>query len=128
MSPKTNPKLPSDEEVLKNALRQVLKVDLTRYTGWREGTDWIHPNAGKKLIARGILISEGTPGVNRRLTLSEAALVRAFRVAVSAAVADLLDLNPPEEGLPWEGQDREDDSEVDRLILCHDNTIQIRGR
>lgn len=120
------PPLPTDEVVLRTAIRQVLKANITRYSGWREGSSWQHPDAGKQLIDRGVLLS----GINQRMTLSEAALIRALRVGIDAAVADLLANDPPEERIPWKGPGTlqgADDDEVASLIIEYDNTVGIRG-
>lgn len=94
----------SDEGILRNSLKQVIKADLTREHGWREGTEYhLGPpkyspdkSAGESLVKRGILARDS----NNRLRLSEAALARALRVAIDAAVADLIANEPPKEHLP----------------------------
>ena len=107
----------TDEEVLRNAIEQVVTIDLTHRHGWREGTGWhlglpeMKPDmqAGEALVQRGVLLRDA----HGRLTLSEAALLRILTVAIDSAVRDLLTSDPPAATLPKDeysyddGQDRE---------------------
>lgn len=118
-----------DEDVLRHAVESVLTADLTEEHGWREGTGYhlglpkCEPDmlAGEGLVRRGIMVrSEGG-----RLTLSEAAVVRLFRVALDAAVADLMANDPPDEKLPTDEYDYENEG-PGRLISLR-GELTVRG-
>lgn len=120
----------TDEEILRNSVAQVLKLDLTREHGWQEGTGYHlgmpqclpDMTTGDNLIKRGILRREGSS-----LMLTESALIRIMHVAMSAVLADLLTNNPPAAKLP-EIPDYYDDGPA-RLIFCGLNRdeLEVRG-
>lgn len=117
---KYNPYRPTDEEALRQAVQQVLMCNLSCF---REGTGWYDPNAGASFVKQGLLTADGagTTTNPRRLRLSEAAVVRVLKVAVEAAVNDLLANDPPPEKIPWRKEEYESN---DRLLLLSDHRMK----
>lgn len=99
---------PTDEQVLRHAVESIFEVDLTSEHGWLEGTSYHDAAAGQTLVTRSVMVCKGQHGVNARLYLSESAVMRALRVAIDAAVADLLASDPPVEAIPYDFSDVED--------------------
>lgn len=93
----------TDKEILRNSIAQVLELDLSESSGWKEGTGYhlgppnYKPNlsAGENLVKRGILERYGD-----RLILTESALIRIMNIAMDSAVEDLLKNDPPSASLP----------------------------
>jgi hypothetical protein len=115
--------MPNDRDVLLNALGSVINLNLTAESGWREGTEWRDPHAGDSLVARGILLRphEGSS----RMYFSEAALVRVLRVAIDAALEDLLANDPPPTAPIDLREDLFGDEGPHKLILLRDE-ITVR--
>lgn len=111
----------NDIDVLRRSIEQVVKIDLSRGSGWREGTSYhlglpeMRPDmtAGESLVRRGILRRDE----RGNLTLSEAALLRILSVAIDSAVADLLANDPPDGTLPElpEWSEEEDNARLIQL-------------
>lgn len=93
----------TDKEILRNSIAQVLELDLSESSGWKEGTVYhlgppsYKPNlsAGENLVKRGILKRDGG-----RLILTESALIRIMNMAMDSVVEDLLKNDPPPASLP----------------------------
>ena len=115
--------MPNDRDVLRNALKSVININLTAEAGWREGTEWRDQHAGDSLVARGILLRpyDGSS----RMYFSEAALVRALRVAIDAALEDLLANDPPPVAPIDLREDLYGDEGPHKLILL-DGEIAVR--
>lgn len=85
----------SEEEVLRTSVQQVLKLDLSRRTGWKEGIGYYTDVPVERLIQNGIIVGDSS-----NLHLTESALMRILEVAVNSAVKDLLENQPPTKSIP----------------------------
>lgn len=120
----------TDKEVLRNFIGQVLKLDLSESSGWKEGSSYhlgppnYKPNLsiGENLIKRGILERYGD-----RLILTESALIRIMNVAMDSVVEDLLENDPPQASLP-EFTDDYDNIGPQKLIFTGLNRDELSVR
>ena len=93
----------TDKEILRNSIAQVLELDLSESSGWKEGSSYhlgppgYKPNLtiGENLVKRGVLQRYGN-----RLILTESALIRIMNIAIDSAIEDLLKNDPPPASLP----------------------------
>jgi len=119
----------TDKEILRDSIAQVLELDLSESSGWKEGSSYhlgppeYKPNLsiGENLVKRGVLQRDGS-----RLILTESALVRIINVAMDSAVEDLLKNDPPTAKLP-EFEDY-DDLGPQKLIFTGLNRDELSVR
>lgn len=111
----------TEKEVLRRAVQQVLKLDLSRRSGWKEGTGYYKNVPIEKLIQNGILT-----GDSFRLHLTESGLMRILEVAVDSAVKDLLKNPPPTKSIPEIPKWNLDDDDATLVYVGEPPEIVIR--
>lgn len=102
----------TEEDILRRAIQQVLKLDLSRRAGWKEGTGYHKEVPAERLIKNGILTKTE---YGHGFYLTESALMRILEVAVDAAVKDLSANPPPIRSIP----------EIPEWILDEDRAILV---
>lgn len=120
----------TDKEILRNSIAQVLELDLSESSGWKEGTGYhlgppgYKPNLSivENLVKRGILQRDGD-----RLILTEPALIRIINMAMDSVVEDLLKNDPPQASLP-EFTDDYDNVGPQKLIFTGLNREELSVR